>query len=122
MQPAFSAASVLVKPSVGASAGSPTKVKNDQLATSRPSVGKRASLAFAYYVIVFSVGVAATLAWQSYGDAVRQMIASAASTPDQQQPNNISLDLDAVRRSIDGLAVSIGTGIATSQERPKRSI
>src|SRR5258708_25648137 len=50
------------------------------------------------------------------------MIASAASTPDQQQPNNISLDLDAVRRSIDGLAVSIGTGIATSQEQTTRSI
>jgi hypothetical protein len=122
MQPAFSAASLLVKPSVGASAGSPTKVKNDQLATSRPSVGKRASLAFAYYMIVFSVGVAATLAWQTYGDAARQLIAPPASAPDQPQLNAMSLDLDAVRRSIDGLAVSIGTTIATSQEQTTRSI
>jgi hypothetical protein len=113
--------SFLVEPSVEAFAVPQTELKIDQ-PQNGPSFGKRASLAFAYYVIVFSVGVAATLAWQSYGDAVRQMIASAASTPDQQQPNNISLDLDAVRRSIDGLAVSIGTGIATSQEQTTRSI
>src|SRR5882672_10090729 len=88
----------------------------------RPSLGKRTSLAFAYYPIVFSVGVAATLAWQAYGDAARHLIASAASAPDQQQLNATSLDLDAVRRSIDGLAVSIGTSIATSQEQTTRSI
>jgi hypothetical protein len=121
-QPEFSAASLLVKPSVEASAGSLAKVKNDQLTTSRPSLGKRASLAFAYYMIVFSVGTAATLAWQTYGDAARQLIAPAASAPDQPQLNAMSLDLDAVRRSIDGLAISIGTAIATSQEQTTRSI
>src|SRR6266436_184661 len=87
-QPEFSAASLLVKPSVEATAGRPAKVKNDQLTTSRPSLGKRASLAFAYYLIVFFVGVAATLAWQTCGgDAARQLIAPAASAPDQQQLN-----------------------------------
>src|SRR5882762_4840294 len=121
-QPEFSAASLLVKPSVEATAGRPAKVKNDQLTTSRPSLGKRASLAFAYYMIVFSVGIAATLAWQTYGDAARQLIAPAASIPDQQQLNAISLDLDAVRRSIDGLAIAIGTSIATSQEQITRSV
>src|SRR6266436_3819681 len=119
-QPEFSTA-LLVKPSVEAAAGRPAKVKNDQLTTSRPSFGKRASLAFAYYMIVFSIGVAATLAWQTYGDATRQLIAPAASLPDQQQLNAISLDLDAVRRSIDGLAISIGNSIAT-QEQTTRSI
>jgi len=116
--------SFLVKPSVEAFAVPPTELKIDQPKNGRPPFGKRASLAFAYYVIVFSAGVAATLAWQSYGDAVRQMIAfaSAASAPDQQQLNATSLDLDAVRRSIDGLAVSIGTSIATSQEQTTRSI
>jgi hypothetical protein len=59
-QPEFSAASLLVKPSVETVAGHPAKVKNDQLTTSRSSLGKRASLAFAYYMIVFSVGIAAT--------------------------------------------------------------
>src|SRR6266436_299623 len=121
-QPEFSAASVLVKPSVETVAGHPAKVKNDQLTTRRPSFGKRASLAFAYYLIVFSVGVAATFAWQTYGDAARQLIAPAASAPDQQQLNAMSLDLDAVRRSIDGRAISIGNSIATSQEQTTRSI
>ena len=78
-QPQFSEASLLVKPSVETAAGRPAEVKNGQLTTGRPSLGKRASLAFAYYLIVFSVGVAATLAWQTYGDATRQLIAPAAS-------------------------------------------
>jgi hypothetical protein len=117
--PEFSAAPLLVKPSVEAAAGRSAEVKKDP--TSRP-LGKRATLAFAYYLIVISVGVAATLAWQAYGDAARRLIAPAASTSDQQQLNAMPLDLDAVRRSIDGLAISIGTSIATSQEQTTRSI
>jgi hypothetical protein len=117
--PEFSAAPLLVKPSVEAAAGRSAEVKKDP--TSRP-LGKRATLAFAYYLIVISVGVAATLAWQAYGDAVRRLIAPAASTSDQQQLNAMPLDLDAVRRSIDGLAISIGASIATSQEQTTRSI
>jgi hypothetical protein len=120
-QPGLSAA-LLVRPSVHADAGCPVEVKNDQLPTSRSSLGKRASFAFAYYMIVFSVGIAATLAWQTYGDAARHLIVPAASAPDQQQLNAMSLDLDAVRRSIDGLAISIGTSIATSQEQTSHSI
>ncbi len=121
-QPEFSAASLLVKSSVEAAGRCPAEVKNDRLPTSRPSLGKRASLALAYYLVVFSVGVAATLAWQTYGDAARQLIAPAASAPDQQQFNGMTLDLDAVRRSIDGLAIAIGTSIATSQEQTTHSI
>ena len=115
-------ASLLVKPSVETVAGHPAKVKNDQLTTSRSSLGKRASFAFAYYMIVFFVGIGATLAWQTYGDAARHLIVPAASAPDQQQLNAMSLDLAAVRRSIDGLAISIGTSIATSQEQTTHSI
>ncbi len=122
MQPEFSAPSFLVKPSVEAFSIPPTELKNDQPQNGRPSFRKRTSLAFAYYMIVFSIGVAATLAWQIYGDAARRLIAAAASTSDQQQLNAISLDLDAVRRSIDGLAIGIGTSIATSQEQTTRSI
>src|SRR5260370_1979734 len=118
----FSAASVLVKPSVETVAGHPAKVKNDQLTTSRSSLGKRASFAFAYYMIVFFVGIGATLAWQTYGDAARHLIVPGASAPEQQQLNAMSLDLAAVRRSIDGLAISIGTSIATSQEQTTHSI
>jgi hypothetical protein len=111
-----------VKQSVEPFALPSTELKIDQPQHGRPSFGKRASLAFAYYAIVLSFGVAATLAWQSYGDAVRQMITHVASNPDHQQPSNMSLDLDAIRRSIDGLAVSIGTNIATSQEQTTHSI
>jgi hypothetical protein len=118
-QPEF-AASLLVQPSVEAIADSPAEVKYDQLPASRPSLGKR-TLALAHHLIVFSVGVAAILAWQSYGDAARRLIAPAASTSNQQL-NAMSLDLNAVRRSIDGLAVSIGTSIASSQEQTTRSI
>ncbi len=124
-QPGLSAA-LLVRPSVDADAACP--VKNDQLPSSRLSLGKRAPLALARHLIVFFVGVAATLgvaptlAWQTYGDAARQLIAPTASTSGQQQLNTMSLDLDAVRRSIDGLAISIGTSIASSQEQTTRSI
>jgi hypothetical protein len=90
--------------------------------SSRPSLGKRASFALAYYIAVFSIGIAATLAWKSYGDGARKLIVPAASSPDQQQSNAESLDLDAVRRSIDGLAISIGASIASSQEQTARSI
>ncbi len=121
-QPEFSAPSFLIKPSAEAFAIPSTELNNDQPQNGRPSFRKRTSLAVAYYVIVFSVGVAATLAWQIYGDAARRLIAPAASTSDQQQLNAISLDLDAVRRSIDGLAIGIGTSIATSHEQITRSI
>ena len=42
----------------------------------RPSLGKRAARGLTRFLIVFWTGVAATLAWQSYGDATREMVAS----------------------------------------------
>lgn len=41
----------------------------------RPSLGKRASRGLLRFLLVFSIGVGATLAWQWYGDAARAMIA-----------------------------------------------
>src|SRR5262249_44518845 len=41
-----------------------------------PSLGKRASRRLVRFLIVFSIGVGATLAWQWYGDAARAMIAT----------------------------------------------
>jgi hypothetical protein len=52
----------------------------------RPSLGKRASRAFARLLITFSIGVGATLAWQSYGDAARQMIANSSPRLDWLAP------------------------------------
>ncbi len=116
----------------------PADLKTDRFQSER--LGKRIRLALA--PITFCIGVAATLTWQTYGDAARNAIAtsfprlvwlapqatpvaqntsdifapaaSAASFPDQQQLDAMSLDLDAVRQSVDR--------IAASQEQMTRSI
>jgi uncharacterized RDD family membrane protein YckC len=49
----------------------------DRLSNKPPSLGKRSSRALARFLITFGVGVAATLAWQFYGNAARRMVASA---------------------------------------------
>src|ERR1700732_3937545 len=50
----------------------------DQVPSKRPSLGRRASRDLARFLITFCIGVAATLAWQSYGDAAREMIANSS--------------------------------------------
>ena len=137
----------------------PADLKNDRYPNERSSLGKRALLALVRFLIIFCIGVSATLAWQSYGDSAREMIASSyrqlswlaqakpvaqnspdviglasstASSPDQQQPNAILVDLDAVRQSIDRIATSIASGqeqmtssadrIAATQEQIARGV
>jgi hypothetical protein len=86
------------------------------------------------FLITFCSGIAAILAWQSYGDAAKQIIAGsypqlgwlapraapiaysahdtiglaaqAAASPDEQRLNAISLDLDAMRQNVDRIAVT----------------
>jgi len=41
-----------------------------------PSFGRRASRTFLRYLIACGIGVAGTLAWQSYGDAAKQTVAT----------------------------------------------
>jgi hypothetical protein len=122
----------------------PTDLKNDGYPNERSSVGERALITFLRFLIIFCIGVSGTLAWQSYGDPVREMIASSypqlswlapqaepvpQNAPDvielasrtassQQQPNAISLDLDAAGRAIDRIA----TSIASSQEQMTSSV
>jgi uncharacterized protein HemX len=113
------APSLLLKPSAEAPAAArPPNPKNERVAAKRSWLGMPALLAVARYLITLLLGIAATLAWQSYGDAARHMIASAASSLDQQQVNAMALDLKAMRRSVDGLA----TSIATNQEQIMRSV
>jgi hypothetical protein len=92
-------------------------LKNDQFPSWRPSLGdldplgrlgRLDPLAFARYLITFSIGVAVALAWQSYGNATRDTASLKA----------ISLDRDAVRQSLDRIA----NGVATSQEQMTRRI
>jgi hypothetical protein len=88
----------------------------------RPSLGRRASRRLARFLIVFCVGVGTTLAWQSYGDAAREMIVksspqfawlapnvvtAAAASPDLQQ---LALGLAAVRQSVDLLTGQLAAG------------
>jgi hypothetical protein len=39
-------------------------------------LGKLVPFAFARFLVIFFIGVAATLAWQSYGATAREMMAS----------------------------------------------
>ena len=98
----------------------------------RSSFGQRALRGLARFLIIFCTGVAATLAWQSYGDAAREMIAnsypqlswlapqaaplaqtasdtpapapSATPSPEQQQLKEMSLAFATMRQSVDKLA------------------
>jgi len=45
-------------------------------ASTKPPFGRRAARAFVRYLVAFCAGVAAILAWQSYGDAARQTLVS----------------------------------------------
>jgi hypothetical protein len=53
-------------------------LKKDPLSPDRPSPGGRTSRRLARFLVTACIGVAATLAWQSYGGTARQMIAGAA--------------------------------------------
>src|SRR5262245_36284676 len=110
----------------------PSTIENDQLANKPPGRRKRAPRILVRLLIAFCVGVAATLAWQSYGDAAREIMANSyrhlrwlapqaepvaqntreatALVPpsfDQPQLSAVSLDLEAVRQNVDRIAVSI---------------
>ncbi len=159
-QSEFYAGLLPVEPSVEAPAVRPTALENDQFPNGQPSLRKRASRALARFLITFCIGVAATLAWQSYGHPARELIANsypqlgwlapqaepvaqnapdlialavrAAASLNQQQLNAMSLDVDAVRQSIDRIATSqgqitrsvdrIAPSIVAGQEQMTRSV
>ena len=96
----------------------------------RPSLAKRVLRRLARFLIVFCVGVGTILAWQSYGDAARAMIANSspqlgwlapqtapvvpiapapagAASSDVQQ---LAFGLAAVRQSVDLLTTQLAAG------------
>jgi sporulation related protein len=79
----FSKARWATEPSVDAPL-QPTDL--DVVASAPSSLGKQASFALARFLIAFCMGVAATLAWQSYGDAARKTIASSSPQPGRSAP------------------------------------
>jgi hypothetical protein len=104
------------------------------LLAGEPSFPRPARKRPARFLIAFCLGIAAALAWQSYGDTARAMIANlspqlgwlapqpalaqtvgattAAATPsvDQQEFKAMSLNLAAVRQRVDQLAAQLAAG------------
>jgi hypothetical protein len=93
-----------------------------QPAIKRPSIGRRMIRTLIRFSTTVLIGVGATLGWQSYGTEVREILISQAPTiglllpvPNTKWPAVASADsmqlapltstLDAVRRSVDQLAV-----------------
>ncbi len=116
------------KPSLDAMKRSPVAE-----APKRPSLGKRALRGLARLLIIFCAGVGTTLAWQSYGNAARAMMANsspqlawlapqtaplAPTAPEAVAPaaatssdvQRLALGLAAVRQSIDQLTAQFAAG------------
>jgi hypothetical protein len=117
-----------VRPTVGA-----IKPSSLEGAIMRPSLAKRVLRRLARFLIVFGVGVGTILAWQSYGDAARAMIANSSpqlgwlapqtvtvvpTAPDVAAPaapasrdlEQLALGLAAVRQSVDQLTAQLAAG------------
>ena len=106
----------------------------------QPSLGSRVARGLRRFLIIFCMGVGSTLAWHSYGDQAREMIAKSspqlgwlgpqtaafaeaapelvatpppANSPDWEALKAMSLDLAALRQSMDELAAQF----AASQQQ-----
>jgi len=112
--------------------------KNDRVASDRPSVGRRIVRTLTRFFIAVLIGVGGTLAWQSHGDAAREMMISRAPTlawllsvsmtkspaavatspAPMQQLEPLASNLDVVRRSVEELGAKqdqMAQNIATLQ-------
>ena len=93
---------------------------------------RRGSRGFARYLVAILIGVAATLAWQSYGDAAKQLIATNAPelgwSPEAKvvpkAPTAASLDPENVQQMARDLATLRQTveQLAASQDQMAREI
>src|SRR5713101_2605647 len=95
-------------------------------------LGKLFSFAFARVLMIFLVGFAAGIAWQSYGGAARKAIASwsphltwlapaampAGTSPERHKA--MSLALATARQSLDKLATEISKLPAQDVDAPRR--
>ncbi len=111
-----------VKPSIHSPRSS--GFRNDRVVSDRPSVGRRAFRTLTRFFIAVLIGVGGTLAWQSHGNTVKEMVVARAPTlawllsasttspalvatspdPVQQQLTPLAFNLDALRRSVEQLA------------------
>ena len=104
----------------------PYRFGEGQLASGRPSIRRRIFRTLTRFSIAVLIGVGATLSWQSYGDAAKEMlvaraptlawvlsvsttrspVVAATSTDPMQQLAPLASNLDVVRRSVEQLAVN----------------
>jgi hypothetical protein len=126
----LSAGRWLIKLPVAARTDRLAELNDDLIRAARPSRRRRVLLAAARIAATFGIGVAATLAWQPYGDAARMMIANAspqlgwlaphapgvaaAAVPVLLTHNGMPPDLDAVQDRVDR--------IASTQEQMTRAV
>ena len=101
----------------------PYRFGERQLASGRPSIGRRIFRTLTRFSIAVLIGVGATLGWQSYGDAAKEMLAAqaptlawvlsvstkspvvaATSTDPMQQLAPLASNLYVVQRSVEQLA------------------
>jgi hypothetical protein len=102
----------------------PSSLAADRQASKRPPIGRRMARTMTRFLVAVLIGVGATLAWQSYGDAAREMMADqlpvfawllsvpaakssgvvATSPGAAQQLEPLASNLDEVRRSVQQLA------------------
>jgi len=109
------------------------KIRPADLKGKQPSLRKRAARGLARVLIIFSTGVASTLAWQSYGDTLRARIASsypqlgwlapqtaaqvqtppamvvtptAVATPSPDYPEQLKTGLAAMRESVNQIVAT----------------
>jgi len=95
-----------------------------QLASGRPSIGRRIFRTLTWFSIAVLIGVGATLGWQSYGDEAKEMLVAqvptlgllisvsttkspviaATSVDSMRQLAPLASTLDVVRRSVEQLA------------------
>lgn len=117
----------------------PIKPRDELLPPPEPSLGRRAFRALFRFLIAVGLGIGGTLAWQAYGDAARQMIAtayperlgwiappasttapapqsaraalaSAAPSVDEEHLKAMAADLAAMRQSVEQLAGQVASG------------
>jgi hypothetical protein len=111
-----------VKPSIRSPR--PSVLRDEHHASHRPSIGSRMFRTLTRFIIAVLIGISATLAWQSHGDAARDMLvarapslgwllsisatksAAGAATAQDSMPQlePLASNLDVVRRSVEQLA------------------
>jgi len=110
-----------VEQSAEAPAVCTAELKNDGFPNGHPSYGKRASRPLAHFLITFYIGVAATLAWQSYSDAARQIIASLSPQLGWLAPQQAAA-APAVPDKVEQITRSVDQIVSASQEHITRSV